>query len=307
MQLTDEILKERKTGIGGSDCAAVLGYSKWSTPLDIYLSKIDPESLPVEQTDAMRDGHDIEPIVIKRYEETTNCEIDQPNKIFRSEKYPWLIANVDGLVKGKDIILEAKSTKFFNNDEWGDENTDNIPDQYLFQLAHYCLVLNKPQADLAAWSFGQPLRIYKYTRDKGLEEQIIDLTHDFWKNHVEKLIPPLPVNDIDLLKLYKTADETKTLIADDELYSIIVKYADICNSTKNLELNKENLKNKIKMYMANNAYITGANGERLVSWKNQTANRFNIKAFKEKYPLLYKQFETVSQTRALRLHVKEIS
>jgi len=306
MQLTEEILKERKTGIGGSDCAAVLGYSKWSTPLDIYLSKIDPDAMPAEPTDAMKDGQDIEPLVIKRYEEATDYVIEQPNKIFRNEKYPWLIANVDGLVKGKDIILEAKSTKFFN-DDWGDDDTDNVPDQYLFQIAHYCLVLDKPRADLAAWSYGQPLRIYKYNRNKKLEEQIIDLTHDFWKNHVEKLIPPLPSNDCDILKLYKIGDESKTLIADDELHTIITNYVDICDSIKNLERNKENLQNKIKLSMTDNAYITTANGDRLISWKNQTSNRFNSRAFKDKHPSLYKKFLAASQTRILRTHIKAVS
>ena len=34
-----EWLKTRQTGIGGSDVAAILGLSKWKTPLDIYLAK----------------------------------------------------------------------------------------------------------------------------------------------------------------------------------------------------------------------------------------------------------------------------
>lgn len=35
-----EWLKTRQTGIGGSDVAAILGLSKWKTPLDVYNDKI---------------------------------------------------------------------------------------------------------------------------------------------------------------------------------------------------------------------------------------------------------------------------
>ena len=37
-----EWLKERQQGIGGSEVAAVLGLSKWSTPFDVWLEKTSP-------------------------------------------------------------------------------------------------------------------------------------------------------------------------------------------------------------------------------------------------------------------------
>ena len=40
-----EWLKLRQIGIGGSDVAALLGLSKWRTPLDVYNSKVEE---PVE-------------------------------------------------------------------------------------------------------------------------------------------------------------------------------------------------------------------------------------------------------------------
>ena len=40
-----EWLKTRQTGIGGSDVAAILGHSKWKTPLDVYIDKIAENTL----------------------------------------------------------------------------------------------------------------------------------------------------------------------------------------------------------------------------------------------------------------------
>lgn len=45
-----EWLKNRQTGIGGSDVAAILGLSKWKTPLDVYNDKIAEN--PVEESNA---------------------------------------------------------------------------------------------------------------------------------------------------------------------------------------------------------------------------------------------------------------
>ena len=36
-------LKHRSLGIGGSDVAAILGLSKWKSPLSVYMDKVFPE------------------------------------------------------------------------------------------------------------------------------------------------------------------------------------------------------------------------------------------------------------------------
>jgi putative phage-type endonuclease len=303
MQLTPQILKERKTGIGGSDCAAVLGLSKWSTPLDIYLSKINPDSIPIETTEAMEDGHDCEPIAIKRYTKATGYKIEQPNKIFKNDKYPWLLANVDGLVVDQDIILEAKSTKFFK-DQWGETGTDEMPDQYLFQVAHYCIVLDMPRADLAAWSFGEPLRIYHYERNKGLEEKIIELTHNFWFKHVKEMIPPDPVNNEDIIKLYRKGDETKTMVADDITENLCYEHKQIKNNISELEKREKFLAMEIKGAMKDHANLVALDDTPLATWTNQTSNKFQTKDFKADNAEQYKQYCKPVESRVLRNKVK---
>ena len=42
----EEWLSARRTGIGGSDIAAILGLSPWRTPLDVYRDKVDGEDQP---------------------------------------------------------------------------------------------------------------------------------------------------------------------------------------------------------------------------------------------------------------------
>ena len=46
--LTKEQKLLRRTGIGGSDAAAILGLSPWATPLDIYNEKVSAEEIAEE-------------------------------------------------------------------------------------------------------------------------------------------------------------------------------------------------------------------------------------------------------------------
>ncbi len=91
-------LAERRTGLGGSDVAAILGLSKWKTPLDVYLDKIgegseDPDD---EKRRTFARGHAMEPTIVDEYARTL------PEGVTIVE-YPTvhdgcLLANVDRLI-----------------------------------------------------------------------------------------------------------------------------------------------------------------------------------------------------------------
>lgn len=303
MKLTPEILKQRKGGVGGSDCAAVLGKSNWATPLDIYLSKTDPDYRGKPMTDSMRNGQRLEPIVIECYEELMGLKVEQPRTIFKHEKYPWLLANVDGVIPEKNILLEAKTTGDDYNKEWGEPGTDYIPTQYLYQVAHYCLVLNKPSIDIALWSYTRPLRIYRYFRTKELEQQIIDGIHDFWHNNVLKNIPPKPVDVTDELKLYRRGDITKSIIADDAAKKLVEQQKQLKAEEKEIKTKIDFVENEIKIYMKDNTFIINEKGDKLISWKDQDSNKFQQKDFKEADPLRYQEFCKPVHSRVMRNHL----
>jgi putative phage-type endonuclease len=61
----DEWLAARRTGIGGSDIAAILGLSPWRTPLDVYRDKVDGAEQP--ETEAMRWGRLLEDVIAREY------------------------------------------------------------------------------------------------------------------------------------------------------------------------------------------------------------------------------------------------
>ena len=154
-----EFLKKRKEGIGGSDVSSILGYKSFKTAVEIWKDKINPnvEEMalrPDDHTANMYWGKSFEENIIDAYRLVSGNEVTSKKENgddldqFKHAKYPWLIANVDGIAHTKehgDIILEAKHWSFDPNEEWGEDGTDGIPDNCMFQVQHYM----KPRACLS--------------------------------------------------------------------------------------------------------------------------------------------------------------
>ena len=105
----EDWLAERRKGIGGSDAAAIVGLSKWATPFTIYMDKLGllPEK---EETEAMRQGRDLEEYVACRFAEQTGKQVQRCNYMIRNCEYPWAIADIDGRVVRENAGLECKTT-----------------------------------------------------------------------------------------------------------------------------------------------------------------------------------------------------
>ena len=84
---TDRInwLELRRNAIGGSDAAAILGLSKWSSPLAVYADKLGlvPER---EDNEAMRQGRDLEEYVASRFTEATGLKVRRENHILVNDE-----------------------------------------------------------------------------------------------------------------------------------------------------------------------------------------------------------------------------
>jgi predicted phage-related endonuclease len=233
-------------------------------------------------------GRELEPIVIKKYELETGKKVSphldgegNQRRVINS-KYPWLFAHVDGLIADEKLIFEAKTTGFFS-EEWGEEGSDEVPNEYLLQCAHYCIVLDdcfkNEGVELAADDGRKKLRIYRYNRNKELEQKIIDGTHDFWHNHVLANVPPEPTSKDNLAKIYNVC-HGNPILADVEICKKVLELSALKHTISLLEKNEENLKSEIQLYMKENSELIDVNGKVLASWKSSTSNKLDQKKLK---------------------------
>ena len=105
----DEWLALRRTGIGGSDAATVVGLNPYSSPYYLFCDKRG-ELAEKADTEAMRQGRDLEQYVADRWMERTGKKCKRNNYMWRSTKWPFMLADIDREVVGENAGLECKTT-----------------------------------------------------------------------------------------------------------------------------------------------------------------------------------------------------
>jgi putative phage-type endonuclease len=187
---SEEWHAERRKGIGGSDAPAVLGLSTWATPYRIWCEKLGAPIEPVEETEVMRWGRALEPLVLGRYCEITGHAVIHPEFI-RNSIHPWLFCNPDAVTVGNRLV-EVKTANTFA-EGWGEPGTDEIPEPYLVQVHHSLIATGLRIADVAVLIGGSDFRIYTVEPDPDIHAAIIERETEFW-DRVQRREPPDPVD-----------------------------------------------------------------------------------------------------------------
>lgn len=289
-----EWLKERKSYIGGSDIGAIVGVNKYKTALDIYLDKTG-EDIQEDTNSAMRWGNLLEDAIAKAYAEDTGQFVSKCRNVTRHEKYPFLAANIDRWVGGREHILECKTAGFMKAKEWGEEGTDQIPEGYLCQVAWYSAITGVPKVDIAVLIGGQDFRIYTYMKNKEFEDKLITIGKNFWLNHVQKRIPPQPCNLHDISSLYPRGNG-KEIKANTEIVSSLMELKAMSEEKTVLERAMDNLKKNIQEYIRDYDILVDENGVVLATWKNTSPRAcLDLKRFKEECQDIYLKYVNYSK------------
>lgn len=282
-----EQLRERRKGIGGSDCAAVMGLSRWRTPLDCYLDKRG-ESEPIEESEAMFWGTTLEPVIRQRYSDVTGLEVLMPSGIIYHKDYPFMLATLDGFTPCRRIV-EIKTARY--SSEWGEPGSDEIPIEYMAQVQHYMAVTGFEVADVAVLIGGSDFRIYEVPADRELQAMMIQKEREFW-GLVEAGTPPDPVCLADAIRLFGKSDVKEMVEADDDALIDFEELIQVNTAIKGLETRADDLKGKIITYMGNKGDIlVSQKGQVLCTYKLGNGRKtFDSKTFGRDHPDLYKQY-----------------
>lgn len=291
-----EWLALRRRGIGGSDVAAILGLSKWRTPLDVYLDKIgEGEDQP--DSPAMEWGRRLEPVIREKYAEATGLAVEKPDMMLISGEHHYMVADLDGICSD-GRLLEIKTAR--SGADWGEPGTDEIPEYYMTQVQHYMAVAGSARCDVAVLIGATDFRIYAVERDQELIDMLIKAEGDFWHDHVEPRMPPAPTTAADVRALYADDDGELAEATNDEAV-LIGELKTARARLKELEGEVKALESKLIVAIGARAGLTIA-GEKAATYKTQTSRRFSATAFKAAAPAdIYAKYVTESKTRVLRI------
>ncbi len=264
---------DRSKHIGSSDIAGILGVCKYSTPLDIFLRKTQPQKeVNAKSQRNMLRGTILEPLITSYLSIDKNINIVQKNVRKYHSKIPLFTAEIDA-VDDKNNQYEIKSAEIFMQKEWG-EDFENIPISYLVQCYWAMGINRKKECTLAVliglntvryYEIKQNVRIYRMLQRKSLE---------FWNNHILKNMPPEPKNIEDLNNLYQKQEGQKE--AKPEIVNKIIELKQVKNSLKEFSEKKEALEFEIKKEFEDKETLIFAD-KTLATYKQQTKKEHFVK------------------------------
>ena len=275
-------LQSRQRYAGGSDVGAIIAVSPYSSPWDIYQSKVQPiteiDTSPeeLERTKAMRWGTKMEkPIAELIMEDHPDWAFEFPQEPEFGAQ-PFFAYDTDGLIMtslGERRVLEIKTARWA--DEWGDPprgTLNTIPETYYAQVQWGMGIYGIDKAILAASIMGAYPIEYEVDFDPPYFYGLEDAVALFWKNHVEPRIEPDPDHSKKLLEELRakyTKDNGQPVPADEiptDAPELASRYVQLNKTIKKMENEKFGIQNRFRKLLGERSIAEGPGFK--VTWTN---------------------------------------
>lgn len=177
--------------IGASESAAACGISQYDTPLHVYLRKRRLLS-DKEQTDRMRNGKLFEPIIVEIYRLQSGFKVQPAEGMLLSGENHCIAATPDADVwepNGTRFCMDAKMSSVRMEHKWGEDGSDEIPDDYLLQGQQQMYVGDVDRCDFALLMDGL-VRHFTVRRNEKLIKHMLGSLNEL----VERIVEGNPPN-----------------------------------------------------------------------------------------------------------------
>ena len=330
----DEWLEERKKGLGSSDAGTIMGASPFSSPLKIWRQKLGLEP-PTPESEAMRNGHILEPAVAEFFAQVTKSTIDKTSEgdwLAVDDDRPFLRVSPDRLFWPEGVpqtpenqyILEIKSTSKL-------VDPNNLPLYWFCQVQYQMGVMGKDLAAVA-WITSQPHLTMDYTWVKfnpPFFKTLTDKLENFWKVNIQNRVEPQPLTEDDIKALFPFSENKKVALAREEDMENIHLYNQLTQEIESLSEQLEKVTVNIKNRIADAEVLVWkdpATGDNTTVAKYKSVNEtlldvekfreempdeyvkyvrkaFDKKLFKDEDPNLFKKYATTQKGSSRRFSV----
>jgi putative phage-type endonuclease len=300
MALSAQQRENRASGLGGSDAAAATNLSRWKSPLRLWQEKvgeIEPDDL--SDNELVHFGNVLEDVVADEFARRRGLKLQRDRRTLRHAEHTFMLAHIDRRVVGAREGLECKTATLRMAKEWGEEDTDAVPVEYIAQSSHYMAVTGFVAWHIAVLIAGNDFRIYRIERDEELIASLIARELEFWE-HVRTRTPPEPTTLEDAFVRWPQ-DSGKRVTCTDEIAAEVVELNRLKAHAKATQMSIEAAELAIKNHMQDATMLVTAGGHPLCTWKTQSASRIDVTALREQQPAIAAQFTTTSQSRVFRL------
>ena len=314
MLINHDFTQDRTKYIGGSDIGAILGLSKFRSPLEVWMEKTGKET---KQSDSLplRFGSFAEEFVASEYARATGFALLHDESIYIHPTYPFMSAHIDRFVLGDAIgnemgntasrLLECKTANPFSRGDWGEPGTDQVPMSYLSQCIWYMAITGIEQCDLAVLFGNSDFRIYEIVRDLELEALVIEKALHFWNEHVLRDNPPPAQTEADYQALFKKSDPSKTIEANPKTVKLIQQLQSLGKQSGDVDEQITQIKQHIMNEMKE-AEVLSYQGNMIATWKAPKPSfRLDSKRLEAEEKEVFERFKMQIQS-SRRLVIKNL-
>jgi putative phage-type endonuclease len=246
MALTEEQLQKRKSYIGGSDIAAIVGLNPYRNITDIYHDKTNTTQNTQTTNEAIKLGEQLETNLVT-YAAAKLQDTPILNITFKRE---WRRAQVDAYLPNREEVLEAKVVGFFNPNfkptEWGPEGTTEVPVHYYLQVLWQMHVSNAKAGHLIALiGHGIGYRLYHIPRNQDIIDELEARAEHFWTQHVIPRVPPSEPASLSTYKALIREPLKRTNIS----HTLAEQYVTVMQESNHIDERKNKIKALILQQM----------------------------------------------------------
>lgn len=290
----DEWLEVRKSGIGSSEVATIVGLNPYETPYQLWRRKCGTIP-PTEENTAMRMGHELEETVARLWSTHTGIDIitgTDTDYIIRDNDRTYLQVSPDREynAEGERGILECKTTR-----KTIDPN--DIPKNWFCQLTYQLGVAGYPKGNLAwlscANGFEFDFREVNFVQS--FYDYLIDEVSRFWNNCVIGGKEPDALNTSDLLLKYPAHTTGKFVESTEEVMQAWQELKDVRTEIDALEERKTRLEDQLKMAIGDAEGLCFGESI-LATWKSpKPSAKVDTKKMIADYPDIAEQYKAITQ------------
>ena len=281
---TDAWLTERRSSVGASEVAAIMGLSKYATALDIYKSKfgVDREFDPVLGFI----GHESEVIIAKWVEQFSGVDVTlEPAFMARSVSHPYLHASFDRVSHDPFTTWQFKTAHHHSGHHWD----EGIPTDIRVQVQAEMFVAGTQRAAVVVWIGGREFRLFWEQRDNAfIDQHMLPAVDAFWQG-VKSETPPDPTTLAEMNEVWPSKPDTE-IEATGDIVDILGQYTLAMSDAKAAADEAAELKTQLAVFMRDHDTLTHG-GKKLASFKTQAGRRsFDSTAFANEQPDLFAKY-----------------
>ncbi len=251
-------LEWRRSGIGASDVAGILGISPWTTPYGVWLSKVS-EVAELDGEHLMW-GHLLEDVICGEAARRLDVTVTHLQEMARHPDHPHHLATIDA--RTTSPIIEAKVTG--DRSEW-----EEVPLHYWCQAQWQMHVTGETEVVIAVLHAGQRLDLHHVDRDADDIAIAVEAVERFWHDHVLTRRPPTVTGtDVEALNSSMPAVAGKALEATPEMVTLFRQWEAAADNADRAHEWARTLRARLCAEMADATdLIDPYTGRPLVTWR----------------------------------------